>query len=81
MIMANNITKPNENEIQVRQLVENWAQAVRDGDLQNILAHHADDIVMFDVPKPFQSVGIEAYRETWTFSSVIQNREFSISSN
>lgn len=63
--MANNITKPNENEIQVRQLVENWAKAVRDGDLQNILAHHADDIVMFDVPKPFQSVGIEAYRETW----------------
>jgi ketosteroid isomerase-like protein len=23
------------------------------------------DIVMYDVPEPFQSVGIEAYRKTW----------------
>jgi ketosteroid isomerase-like protein len=31
-----------------------------------VLADHADDIVMFDVPPPYEGVrGIEAYRETW----------------
>jgi uncharacterized protein (TIGR02246 family) len=53
------------NEMQIRQLVENWANAVRNKDMQTILAHHADDLVMYDVPKPFQSVGIDAYRKTW----------------
>jgi ketosteroid isomerase-like protein len=31
-----------------------------------VLADHADDIVMFDVPPPEDGVrGIDAYRETW----------------
>ena len=54
-----------ENEIQIRQLVENWAKAVRQKDMDAILAHHADNIVMYDVPKPFQSIGLSAYRKTW----------------
>lgn len=49
----------------IRSLVENWAQAVRRQELENILAHHSSDVVMFDVPPPFQSVGIDAYRKTW----------------
>jgi ketosteroid isomerase-like protein len=53
------------NESQIRTLIENWALAVRNRDLDGILAHHADDMVMFDVPPPFQSVGIGAYRKTW----------------
>src|SRR5262245_51841198 len=44
----------------------NWAAAVRAKDLQGILAHHVDDIVMFDVPPPFESRGLKAYRETWS---------------
>jgi ketosteroid isomerase-like protein len=53
------------NETQIRKLIENWAQAVRNKDIEAILAHHSDHIVMYDVPKPFQSVGIDAYRKTW----------------
>jgi len=53
------------NEQQIRELVENWAAAVRRQDLDNILAHHSSDLVMFDVPPPFQSIGIQAYRTTW----------------
>ena len=33
--------------------------------MEGILAHHADDIIMFDVPPPFQSAVIAAYRDTW----------------
>ena len=30
-----------------------------------MLANHADDIVMFDVPMPLQSKGIKEYKKTW----------------
>ena len=53
------------NESRVRQLIESWALAVRNNDMEAILAHHAEDMVMYDVPAPFQSKGIAAYRKTW----------------
>ena len=54
-----------DNETQIRKIVENWARAVREGNMEGIMAHHHDDVVMYDVPPPFQSVGIDAYRKTW----------------
>lgn len=54
-----------DNESQIRLLIENWAAAIRNRDLDAILAHHSVDIVMYDVPPPFESIGIEAYRNTW----------------
>ena len=54
------------DEEEIRSLVERWAAAVHDGDLEGVLADHAEGIVMFDVPPPDQGVrGIEAYSETW----------------
>lgn len=53
------------NENQIKQLIESWAQAVRNCDIDAILAHHASDMVMYDVPMPFESIGIDAYRKTW----------------
>ncbi|HEX4372542.1 MAG TPA: nuclear transport factor 2 family protein, partial [Puia sp.] len=54
-----------DNEAQIKELIENWAKAVRDRDIDAILAHHSKDMVMFDVPEPFQSIGIDEYRKTW----------------
>jgi ketosteroid isomerase-like protein len=53
------------NEVQIKKLIEDWAEAVRQRDIEKILAHHSEEVVMYDVPKPFQSVGIDAYRKTW----------------
>jgi uncharacterized protein (TIGR02246 family) len=54
------------DEAEIRGLIERWAEAVHTGDLDGVLADHADDIVMFDVPPPEDGVrGIQAYRETW----------------
>jgi uncharacterized protein (TIGR02246 family) len=54
------------NEDEIRDLIQRWAAAVHAGDLEAVLADHADDIVMFDVPPPDDGVrGIEAYRQTW----------------
>ena len=49
----------------VRNVIESWAAAVRRRDLEGILQNHSSDIVMFDVPPPFQSKGLEAYKKTW----------------
>ena len=49
----------------IRNVVESWAAAVRRKDFGGILQNHSSDIVMFDVPPPFQSNGIEAYKKTW----------------
>ena len=55
-----------EDEAQIRALIGRWAEAVHAGDLDAVLADHAEDIVMFDVPPPRAGVrGIDAYRETW----------------
>lgn len=54
------------DEAEIRALIERWATAAHAGDMDGVLAHHADDIVMFDVPPPEEGArGIKAYRETW----------------
>src|SRR5215204_1505239 len=51
---------------EIRTLIGNWAAAVHRGDLAGVLAGHAEDMVMFDVPPPQDGVrGIDAYRATW----------------
>jgi len=49
----------------IRELVEGWARAVRAKDLKGILANHSPEILMFDVPPPLESKGIDAYSKTW----------------
>ena len=56
---------PDEQE-HVRALIQRWIEAVQNRDMAGVLADHADDIVMFDVPPPYDGVrGITAYREAW----------------
>jgi uncharacterized protein (TIGR02246 family) len=55
-----------DDETEIRRLIEGWARAVHEGDLDTVLDRHSADIVMFDVPPPHEGVrGIGAYRETW----------------
>ena len=54
------------DEDQIRTLIERWAEAVHAGDMDGVLADHAHDIVMYDVPPPYDGVrGIDDYRATW----------------
>jgi uncharacterized protein (TIGR02246 family) len=54
------------DEQQIRELIERWARAVHVGDMDTVLADHAGDIVMFDVPPPEGGLrGIDAYRDGW----------------
>ena len=50
----------------IREVVTRWVDAVQACDLDGVLAHHSEDIVMFDVPPPQQGVrGMAAYRDSW----------------
>jgi uncharacterized protein (TIGR02246 family) len=57
--------KSAEDDATIRNVIESWTAAVRRRDFAGILQNHSSDIVMFDVPPPFQTRGIEAYKKTW----------------
>ena len=54
------------DEEAIRDLITRWAEAVHTEDLDTVLADHDPDIVMFDVPPPYDGVrGMAAYRDSW----------------
>jgi uncharacterized protein (TIGR02246 family) len=54
-----------DDEAAVRDVIEAWAASVRRKDYEGVLRNHSPDLVMFDVPPPFQSKGLEAYQASW----------------
>jgi uncharacterized protein (TIGR02246 family) len=71
-------TEPSADQRQILELIEQWCAAVRRRDYDGILERHSANILMFDVPGPFQSEGIEAYRKTWDlfFGCTVQPPRF-----
>ena len=56
---------PSDDEKDIQGLIERWAKAVRDQDRAGIRADHDSEILMFDVPPPLLSRGLDAYMATW----------------
>jgi len=54
-----------KDEKDIRALIARWAKAVRAGNMAGIRADHDSEILMFDVPPPLASRGLEAYMATW----------------
>jgi len=55
-----------EDQAEIRGIIERWVTAIQTRDLDGVAADHTDDIVMFDVPPPYDGVrGIAAYRSSW----------------
>jgi uncharacterized protein (TIGR02246 family) len=54
-----------QDEMDIRALIERWAKAVREENRAGIRADHDSEILMFDVPPPFLSQGLDAYMKTW----------------
>jgi uncharacterized protein (TIGR02246 family) len=53
------------DEAELRGLIARWSKAVREEDLDGIQADHDPNILMFDVPPPFLSRGLDDYMATW----------------
>jgi ketosteroid isomerase-like protein len=54
-----------DDETELAGMLENWAAAVRAHDIEGVLRHHSDDILMFDVVGDRQLQGLFAYRRSW----------------
>jgi len=52
-------------KFEVRQFMKNYAQAVRDGNLEEILSFFSDDIEAFECPPPLAFHGIREYSRSW----------------
>lgn len=61
-------TTPTQDEAQIRQLISDQTHAICTKDLDQIMAHYASDIVIFDVKPPFQIRGAAACRQMWETS-------------
>lgn len=59
------------DELQIRQLSDDWAKALRAKDIDGLMAVYTPDILVFDLAPPLQYAGKEAYRDNLTewFSS------------
>ena len=66
--MAREHTNPEgtNNVTAIREIFDNWAAAVRAEDFNAIRANHSPDMLMFDVPSPLFSRGLDTYMDTWT---------------
>jgi ketosteroid isomerase-like protein len=53
------------DEARILALFHRWSRAVREQDFSAIRSNHDANILMFDVPPPFQSRGMDAYMATW----------------
>ena len=49
--MATEKTKK-KDEAQIRQLVDNWAKALRAKDVDGLMANYAPDMLLFDLAPP-----------------------------
>ena len=54
-----------DDKQQVTNIVRGFLNAVSRGDRKSILAHHADDLLMFDFPDTVR--GLKDYDDTWDF--------------
>ena len=53
------------DEAQIRERIESWTTALRAKDLEGLMSHYAQDILVFDLAPPLQYKGAVAYRKNW----------------
>jgi len=53
------------DEVDIRQRIEQWAEAIRAMDLDGVVSIYAADVVSFDLDGPLQYAGTQAKRQAW----------------
>jgi uncharacterized protein (TIGR02246 family) len=69
------------DEQAIRDLFTGWVKAIQSRDLEGVVAEHDRDIVMFDVPPPYNGVrGMDEYRKSWPpfFEWIGQGAQFQL---
>ena len=58
-------TTKTQDEAQIRQIIADTVSAICAKDLDRIMAHYAQDVIIFDGIPPFQTKGADEFRRTW----------------
>ena len=67
-------------EHEVRQVLAEWAEAVREADVERALAGRSENVVLYDVAPPAVVAGRDAYRAGWELFWQAQGRgQFDVS--
>ncbi len=69
------------DEQAIRDLFTGWVDAIQTQDLGGVVADHDRNIVMFDVPPPYNGVrGMDEYRKSWPpfFEWIDQGAQFQL---
>ena len=69
------------DEQAIRDVFTGWVEAIQTQNLEAVVADHDRDIVMFDVPPPYNGVrGMDEYRKTWPpfFEWIDQGAQFQL---
>ena len=53
------------DEAHIRERIDSWVKALRAKDLDGLMSHYAQDILVFDLAPPLQYEGAVAYRKNW----------------
>jgi ketosteroid isomerase-like protein len=63
--MMTTATTTTKDEAQIRQLIADETSAICAKDVDRIMVHYAQDVIIFDVKPPFQIKGADAFRRIW----------------
>ena len=55
----------NTDEVQIRDLLRQWASATQKAQRDDVLANHLPDVLIYDVLAPMKYEGAAAYRQSW----------------
>jgi ketosteroid isomerase-like protein len=55
----------NNDEAQIRQLIDNWTKALHAKDVDALMVNYAPDVLLFDLAPPLQYKGADACRKNW----------------
>nr|WP_322719322.1 DUF4440 domain-containing protein [Nostoc sp. ChiQUE02]MDZ8232340.1 nuclear transport factor 2 family protein [Nostoc sp. ChiQUE02] len=53
------------NEVQIRQLIAEQQRAICTKNVEQIVSHYANEVIVFDVKPPFQTQGKDALSQVW----------------
>jgi ketosteroid isomerase-like protein len=60
---AKTMARYNSDEVQIRELIDRWAGAIRDKNIEAAVTHYARDILLYDLAPPLVHRGVDMYKK------------------
>lgn len=61
----NSTAKPTDDKQIIRQLMQDWSNALEAKDVQGLTRNYLPDALLFDAIPPYKTQGVEAIRQAW----------------